>query len=53
MMVHPCFECQHYTTKNNQHHCLLKNRDTSTARIIGTERVDCWEARKQPTKESK
>lgn len=39
----PCHMCKHY---QHGHMCRKKNQKTETARLVNTERVDCWEVRR-------
>ncbi len=42
-----CSACDGYQYREKQHHCKEKNALTERARIIGTDRADCWKPRKR------
>lgn len=46
-MTKPCRDCQHY---QSGHHCKKKDAPTERARIMNTERADCFEIRASKTK---
>ena len=46
-MTKACIKCQHYA---KGHQCKKKQAPTERARIIGTDRVDCWEVKRDENK---
>lgn len=46
-MTKPCHQCAHY---DKGHYCKKKQAPTERARIMGTERVDCWVVRVSESK---